>query len=74
MINTITLTNVEGISRISGTDEHGNQWITFEVDHFAEQLPGQCAICDAELEAGWLCLDGGEEVCDHHVSLGANHG
>jgi hypothetical protein len=69
MEDTITLTNVEGFGRVSGTDEHGNHWINFEVDYFAEQLTGQCVICDAELEAGWLCLDGGDEVCDHHVNL-----
>ena len=66
-MDTITLTNVEGISRISGTDEHGNQWLTFEVDYFAEQESGTCAICSAELESGWLCLDGGDEVCDSHI-------
>jgi len=58
-----------GISRKSGTDEHGNAWIEFEVDAFAEQEPGTCSICGAELESGWMCLDGGEEVCDEHVKV-----
>ncbi len=65
---TITLTNIKGIARKSGTDENGNEWIEFEVDAFAEQLPGECSICGAELEEGWQCLDGGDEVCDEHVS------
>ncbi|GEM_PF-4918403 len=65
---TIILSNIEGISRKSGTDEHGNTWTEFEVDYLAEQEPGECSICSAtELESGWLCLDGGEEVCDEHV-------
>jgi len=64
----IRLHNVEGIARKSGTDDHGNAWIEFEVDAFAEQEPGECSICGAELESGWLCLDGGDEVCDEHVT------
>lgn len=65
----IILHNIEGFVRKSGTDELGNQWIEFEVDYLAEQEPGECSICGAELESGWLCLDGGEEVCDEHVTL-----
>ena len=36
----ITLTNIEGISRLSGTDSDGNTWIQFEVDYLAEQTDG----------------------------------
>lgn len=63
----ITLDKVQGISRLSGTDEHGNTWVEFEVDYQAEQETGECCICGAELEAGWLCMDGGDEVCSDHV-------
>jgi len=63
----IKLTNIEGISRLSGTDEHGANWIQFEVDYFAEQMDGECAICGETLASGWLCLDGGEEVCSSHI-------
>lgn len=68
-METITLKNIEGIARKSGTDEHGNQWIEFEVDAFAEQTTGECSICGAELESGWLCLDGSEEVCNEHITI-----
>jgi len=68
-METITLHDITGFARKGGTDEHGNAWIEFEVDAFAEQEPGTCSICEAELESGWMCLDGGEEVCDEHIVL-----
>jgi hypothetical protein len=66
-METITLHDVDGIARLSGTDENGCSWTQFEVDSFAEQLPGECCICGEELWDGWMCLDGGDEVCDSHV-------
>ena len=63
----IILHDIQGIARANGTDEHGNMWVEFEVDSFAEQLPGECSICGAEVVDGWLCMDGGEEICDTHV-------
>ena len=57
----------EGIGRLSGKDDQGNEWMQFEVDYLAEQEPGECCICGKEIESGWLLLDGGEEVCDDHV-------
>jgi len=65
----IILHDIEGMARKSGTDDDGNKWVQFEVDAFAEQEPGECSICGDELESGWMCLDGGEEVCDKHVDL-----
>jgi len=65
----ITLHDVEGIARKSGTDQHGCTWIEFEVDYLAEQLPGTCAICGLELESGWLCGDDSSEICDDHVTF-----
>ncbi|MEK6862325.1 MAG: hypothetical protein AABY07_10270 [Nanoarchaeota archaeon] len=41
----------------------------FEVDHLAEQNTGGCCICGAELESGWMCLDGGDEVCSEHIDI-----
>ena len=67
---TIKLSDVSGIARKSGTDQYGNQWIQFEVDTLAEQEPGECSICGAELWQGWMCLDGGEDVCSEHVEYG----
>ena len=63
----INLTNIEGIARLSGTDDQGNAWIQFEVDYFAEQTDGECIICGETLADGWMCLDGGEEVCSSHI-------
>ena len=65
----ITLTNIEGIARLSGTDGDGNKWIQFEVDYFAEQTDGICVICGKDLSTGWMCLDGGDEVCSIHISI-----
>lgn len=65
----IRLTNIEGFSVLSGKDSAGADWKQFSVDYLAEQLPGECAICGAILESGWLCLDDGEEVCDEHVLI-----
>jgi hypothetical protein len=66
-METIRLYNVVGFARKSGTDDHGSEWLEFEVDGFAEQEPGMCSICGAEIESGWMCLDDGQEVCDQHV-------
>ena len=63
----IHLWNVEGTARKSGEDFNGNKWMEFEVDPLAEQLPGKCCICGTELENGWTCLDGGDEVCSDHI-------
>ncbi len=72
LTETITLQNIEGFARKSGTDKQGNKWVEFEVDYLAEQLPSECTICEAEIEFGWTCLDGGEEVCHHHVEFAAD--
>ena len=66
----IRLHDIEGISRLSGTDEAGNKWIQFEVDYLALQEDGECSICAAVLTQGWMCLDGGEEVCAEHIEHG----
>lgn len=58
-----------GIARISATGPNGTHWIEFEVDHFAEQTPGECSECGAEIEEGFLCLDDGSEVCHNCVDL-----
>lgn len=69
MTDTIKLHDVEGISRKTATDEHGNQWTEFTVDYLALEEDGECSICGAFLGCGWMCLDGGEEVCEHHVEF-----
>lgn len=68
----IILHDIEGIALKSGTDEQGNHWVQFEVDSLAEQFPGTCSICGETIDSGWLCLDGGEEVCSDHVEYADN--
>lgn len=68
-MDTIKLTDIQGVSRKSGTDVDGNHWVEFEVDYLAQEEDGECCICGAVLSAGWLCLDGGDEVCAEHVEL-----
>lgn len=65
----ITLKDVTGIARRHGVDLYGCGWIEFEVDYFADQEAGECVICGARTEEGWLCLDGGDEVCHHHIEI-----
>lgn len=68
----VILSDVEGSARKSGVDQHGNQWTEFTVDYGAEQEPGTCCICGAEIESGWLCLNGGDECCAEHVEFAAD--
>ena len=68
-METITIYDATGVSRLSGTDYQGNTWTQFEVDYLAEQEDGECTICHAVLEEGWMCLDGGDEVCNSHIRL-----
>ncbi len=70
----IRFVRTEGISRLTGYDEHGCTWTQFEVDWFAGQEAGQCSICGEQLESGWLCLDdGSQEVCDEHIITQHKH-
>ena len=57
------------ISRLRGQDEYDLYWIEFETDWFAGGEAGECSICSKEITEGWLCLDGGEEVCSSHINL-----
>jgi hypothetical protein len=68
MSKQIQLHDVDGTARLSGEDKDGCMWTQFEVDYFAEQEAGECSICGKEIESGWMCLDGGDEVCDEHVT------
>ena len=65
----IILTGISGMGCLSGIDQNGARWIQFRVDYFAEQVDGECSGCGAVIDAGWMCLDGGEEGCDDHVTL-----
>ena len=50
----------------SGIDRSGALWVPFESDR--EDFGG-CSICGAEVESGYLCLDGADEVCTEHVQI-----
>jgi hypothetical protein len=67
MANIITLHNVGGIAIQSGQDAQGNQFTQFFVDYLALQEDGECAQCAAAIDAGWVCVDGGEEYCFEHI-------
>ena len=64
---TIRLHDIQGIARLSGIDDNGCEWVQFETDYFADQVDGECSICGATLTQGWMCLDGGDEVCEEHI-------
>lgn len=69
----ITLHNIQGISKLSGTDQHGLTWTQFEVDYLAEQEDGECVECHDTLSSGWMCMDGGDELCAEHVLFDTEH-
>ena len=65
----VVLGSLEGFAMKSGTDQHGCQWVEFETDYGADQEPGECCFCGERIADGWLCLDGGDEVCDGCVEF-----
>jgi len=70
MTKTETITVTGGISRLSGICNEGANWIQFEIDYLAEQIDGQCEICNKTINNGWLCLDDGSvEVCNECVTI-----
>jgi hypothetical protein len=69
MAHTVRLHDVQGVAVLTGTDQHGSTWTQFTVDPFAGQEEGECSVCGQPLTEGWLCLDGGGEVCDQHVLI-----
>lgn len=66
---TIHLQSIEGEATRTGIDDQGCAWAQFSVDPLAEQEPGVCAICGEVITHGWQSLDGGEEVCNAHVTI-----
>ncbi len=65
--STIILKSDDG--GVTYTCRDGAMWVEFQIDEFADQEPGECAECGAETRAGWLCLDGADEVCAEHVHV-----
>jgi hypothetical protein len=72
MTEKIILHNVTGVRRHSGTDQDGCRWIEFYMDDLADLEDGECVICGGPLSSGWMCRDGGEEICDDHVGFAKN--
>ena len=58
-------------SLLSGryTCPDGLTWAEFKVDEFAEQQNGNCWACNSEMSEGFMCMDGGEELCLDCVEL-----
>jgi hypothetical protein len=50
-------------------DQFGQLWVPIQVDHFAEQSSVDCSVCHNIGDDGWLCLDGGQELCPCHVMV-----
>ena len=72
----IRLQGIQGISKLSGTDQHGLTWTQFEVDYLAEQEDGECVECHDTLSSGWMCMDGHvypDELCAEHVLFDTEH-
>lgn len=65
----IHLQSIDGQATLTGIDDHGGVWTSFTVDPLAGQEPGTCAICGEAMLTGWQCLEGGEEVCNAHVTV-----
>ena len=58
-------------SLLSGryTCPDGLTWAEFKVDEFAAQQNGNCWACNSEISEGFMCMDGGEELCLDCVEL-----
>ena len=82
----VILHDVQGFARKSGTDRAGLAWTEFEIDAFATdcecegdecdfdtcpRLSFECGICGERNGSGWMLLDGGDEVCEKHVTFAA---
>lgn len=60
----VFLVTLDGFARKSGTDADGARWTESERE---DGELDDCAECGALISDGWLCLDGGEIVCNAHV-------
>jgi hypothetical protein len=70
--NTVVIPVADGIARLSGLCTNGLMWTEYNLEPYDDgPISDTCSICDAEITSGWLCLDGGEVVCDSHVTIQA---
>jgi hypothetical protein len=51
----------------AGEDQYGRAWIP--VEKFQDQPPIHCIFCDKVVTIGWMCMDGGEEICVDHMAI-----
>jgi hypothetical protein len=63
-VEPIILHDVTGIARKGGTDQHGAAWLEFTVEE-DEEICTECQ--EPILDSGWVCMDGGDVVCNEHV-------
>lgn len=68
----IHLTEVGGMSRLSGTDQHGKHWDECWSDSAAKNRGMlRCSICGEPVQchvSGWICSESGEVRCDQHIN------
>jgi hypothetical protein len=60
----VFLVTLDGFARKFGNDADGAAWTESERE---DAELDDCAICGALISSGWLCLDGGDVVCDAHI-------
>lgn len=68
----VVLCDIQGIATLTGVDQYGLTWSSFYVDYLAEQVDGVCSICGSEISTGYMCMDGGDEVCNDCVRFAIN--
>jgi hypothetical protein len=71
---TVRISNVHylpGAGWDFGYDQQGREWVS--VDQHTEDLEGhevdECDVCGEHVEAGWLCKNTRQTVCDAHVEV-----
>jgi hypothetical protein len=50
-------------------DQFGQSWVPIQVDHLAGESNVACVGCEEISTEGWLCLDGGQELCSDHITV-----
>jgi hypothetical protein len=77
-VEAISLRDVGGMGRMSGWDQHGNQWMECWGDcrecradcGIRNCVLIQCSICGKRITTstpGWICLGTGETRCEEHI-------
>jgi len=68
-LETVTLTDVGGLSQLCGVDQNAKLWCEFWADVEPPDAGGvRCTFCGTEISNGWICLESGEFLCHAHVA------